>query len=606
MGWSKVITIEKGNLAGQKMASGDFSGNLPFLNYSDNYSWFPQVSGATHKYNEYVGLDIPNFPTYITQTLGNGTHFIAGIRTSAKDPDHPLAGSFIDITFAIRDVSISGDTWSAFISIQICKRVYADDGHVQSTTYPLGNYFPDGTYIVKRPSAEEAQFPWTVFNNCKILCGKLTHDGVDHLVVGLMFGHPDGNAECSNYQACRMKQSYFQSSGGWGEDAILPDGEEYSPEFGPASEPDGYGQGGVIGSHDKHSDHVGIPTKPQYGFTSAGFLNHYRISAQGLSMLGEALFPEPSGASVDVAAGIDKLITTMWNSRIIDYIIDCRIIPVVAPATNMKDITCGGKKLIHPSSLLPYSAYLVDEDFVDVDCGVISTPLTEGNFVDFITRAKVFIPFYGFVDLAPEYWHGAKIGLYYRFNLMDGSFMAWLTSAPFRSELESAGDMEIIGQYAGNACIHLPINSQSYSQIIGGMITTGAAIVGAAAAGSIGGAVGGKAGAAAVRSAEIGMTQSAISGAADIASGRPQLINNNSYNGSAALMSCRTPYLLIEFAETQFSTKYVEENGLPAVINRVLGTLSGFTTCVNPIIDFACEQEEAEEIRNLLRSGVIL
>lgn len=605
MGWITGIKIEKGNLAGQLLPVGDFSSGLPFAGYSENYSWFPQVSGSSYIYDNYVGFDIEDFPTYLTQTLGNGTHFIAGIRTSAKDPDHPLAGTFIDITFAVRDVSISGDTWSAFLSLQICKRVYANDGHVQSTSYPLGNYFPDGSYIVKRPAAEEAQFPWTVFNKCKILCGTLTHEGVDNLVIGLMFGHPDGTAECSQYNACRMKQTYFKSSSGWGEDAELP-GDEYSPEFGPASEPDGYGQGGVIGSHDKHSDHVGIPTKPQFGFTSAGFLNHYRISSQGLSMLGEALFPEPSGVSVDVAAAIDKLITTTWNSRIIDYIIDCRIIPVIAPATNMEDITCGGKKLIHPSSLLPYSAYLVDEDFVDVDCGVINTPLTEGNFVDFITRAKVFIPFYGFVDLEPEYWHGAKIGLYYRFNLMDGSFMAWLTSAPFRSELESAGDMEIIGQYAGNACIHLPINSQSYSQIIGGMITTGAAIVGAAAGGAIGGAVGGKAGSAAVRSAEIGMTQSAISGAADIASGRPQLINNNSYNGSAALMSCRTPYLLIEFAETQFSTKYVDENGLPAIINRVLGTLSGFTTCVNPVIDFACEEQEAEEIRQLLKSGVIL
>lgn len=379
---------------------------------------------------------------------------------------------------------------------------------------------------------------------------------------------------------------------------IYPEEEEYSPEFGPASEPDGYGQGGAHGTHDKHSDHVGIPSKPQYGFTSAGFLNHYRISAQGLSMLGEALFPEPVGSSGSVEQAIDKLIANSWNSKIIDYIIDCRIIPVTAPATNQENITCGGKVLVHPTTQQPYSAYLVNEDFVDVDCGVISTPLTEGCFLDMIDKAKIFIPFYGFVDLAPEYWHGAKIGLYYRFNLMDGSFMAWLTSAPFRSELASAGDMEIIGQYAGNACIHLPINSQSYSQIIGGMITTGAAVVGAAAAGAIGGA--------AARTIAAGAVQTAVSGAANIANGRPQLINNNSYNGSAALMSCRTPYLLIEFAEAQFSRRYVDENGLPAIINRVLGTLSGFTTCVNPIIDFACEQEEAEEIRNLLRSGVIL
>ena len=48
------------------------------------------------------------------------------------------------------------------------------------------------------------------------------------------------------------------------------------------------------------------------------------------------------------------------------------------------------------------------------------------------------------------------------------------------------------------------------------------------------------------------------------------------------------------------------ENGLPAIISKTLGTVTGFTTCVNPIINFACEEDEAEEIRNLLRSGVIL
>lgn len=600
MGWSKGIPIEKGILAGLILPVGDFSGILPFTNYTDNYNWFPQVSGLddNYRYDNYGAYDISDFATFITQTLGNGTHFLAGIRTSAKDPDHPLAGTFIDITVSIRDIDTSTDRWSAFISWMIRKIVYADDGHVQSTSYPLGNYFPEEEIVVKNTPEAASQFPWTVQDKCKILCGTLTHGGVENLVIGHIYGHPNGNTTCAPYMACRMKMDYFQSADGWGEDAELPDGEEYSPEFGPASEPDGYGQGGVIGSHDKHSDHVGIPTKPQYGFSSAGFLNHYRISSQGLSMLGEALFPEPQGPSADVLGAIDRLTANMWNSKIIDYVIDCRIIPVIAPATNQVNITCGGKVLVHPTSQLPYSAYLVDEDFVDVDCGVVSTPLTEGNFLDMISKAKIFIPFYGFVDLAPEYWHGAKIGLYYRFNLMDGSFMAWLTSAPFRSELESAGDMEIIGQYAGNACIHLPINSQSYSQIIGGMITTGAAVVGAAAAGAIGGA--------AAKTIAAGAVQTAVSGAANIASGRPQLINNNSYNGSAALMSCRTPYLLIEFSEAQFSRRYVEENGLPAIINRMLGTMTGFTTCVNPIINFVCEEEEAEEIRKLLKSGVIL
>lgn len=418
------------------------------------------------------------------------------------------------------------------------------------------------------------------------------YDGESFVCTGLSDSYGNGGDLRTNAWAMNYFNFVLLING-------IVDSEEYSPEFGPASEPDGYGQGDVTGTHDKHSDHVGIPTKPQYGFTSAGFLNHYRISAQGLSMLGEALFPEPQGPSLDILGAIDRLTANMWNSKIIDYIIDCRIIPVIAPATNQVNITCGGKVLVHPGTGAAYSAYLVDEDFVDVDCGTITTGLTEGNFIDFsVTRAKIFIPFYGYVDLAPEYWHGAKIGLYYRFNLMDGSFMAWLTSSPFRAELESAGDMEIIGQYAGNACIHLPINSQSYSQIIGGMITTGAAIVGAAAGGAIGGA--------ASHTIVAGAVQTAISGAANIANGRPQLINNNSYNGSAALMSNRTPYLLIEFGEAQFSTKYTDECGLPLVVNKRIGDCSGMTVCDNAIINFACTDAEAKEILAALREGVIV
>lgn len=589
MGWSKVISIEKGILAGQLLSVGDFSGIMPFVNFGTDYDWFPQVSGQDNnfRYNNYAGYDIPDFPEFITQTLGNGTHFIAGIRTDEKDTAHPLAGSFIDITITIRDISISGDTWSVYVALQICKRVYADDGHVQSTTYPLGNYFPEEQFLLKRPAEQAAQFPWTVRPNCKILCGKLAHNGVDNLVVGLIYGHPNGNATCWSYNACRMKQSYFQSVNGWGVDAILPDGEEYSPEFGPASEPDGYGVGGVIGSHDKHSDHTGIPSKPQYGFTSAGFLNHYRISAQGLSMLGEALFPEPQGASVDVAAAIDKLITNSWNAKIIDYILDCRIIPVTPHDSGLHDITCGGKKLIHPTSLLPYSAYLVDEDFVDVDCGSIETPLVEGNFLDFYQlKCKLFLPFYGFIDIDPEYWMGAKIGVYYRFNCMDGSFMVWVTSKAFRSGMI---ETDVIGQYSGNACIHLPINSQSYAQIVNGLITTGASVVGVAAGGNMAGAA-----------------LSAISGAAQILNSRPTLNKSNSYSGSSALMSKRTPYLLIEFNEAQFSQRYVDEQGLPAVVTKRLGLCKGFTQAKNPILDgIPCTEAEKERIRAALASGLI-
>lgn len=567
MGWDTGILIDGGELQGEVLPY--VTDPFTVINRND-YAIIQSEGGSAGQENDInsISIDAP-------YTVGASIGWTQLAYFAIRDENGNLL-RYICIRYKFSSsIGMGGDQVQGEIEIG-----WMDPGY---------NYTPLGGRGFGGASGDSSGlYPFKL--KLHVCISKLSDSIGDYIAFGAVMSVYIINRNTYSYAGTIFSNAVFQG--------IYPEEVDYSPEFGNASEPDGYGQGGVIGSHDKHSDHVGIPSKPQYGFTSAGFLNHYRISSQGLSMLGSALFPEPIGQSSSIEEAIDKLIANSWNSKIIDYVIDCRIIPVTAPASQQKNITCGGKMLVNPDTQGGYTAYLVDEDFVDIDCGVISTPLTEGNFIDFITKAKVFIPFYGFVELEPEYWHGAKIGLYYRFNLMDGSFMAWLTSAPFRSELRNAGDMEIIGQYAGNACIHLPINSQSYSQIISGMITTGAAIIGAAAGGAIGGAAGGKIAAGAVNTA--------ISGAANIAAGRPQLINNNSYNGSASLMSCREPYLLIEFTESQFSKKYVDENGLPSIITCTLGSMTGFTSCVNPIINFVCEEEEAAEIRALLQNGVIL
>ena len=563
MGWDKGIIIDGGELQGAVLPYV----TTPFANIARNsYAIIQSEGGGSGQQNDINDIEID-----VPYTVGSSIGWTQLAYIAIRDTNGDIL-RYVCIRYKYSSsIGLGGDQVSGDVEIG-----WLDTGYNYTALggRGFGANSGDGSGV----------YPFKL--KLHVCISELTDENGTYTAFGAVLSVYIINRGTYSYGGAIFSAAAVQG--------IYPEEKEYSPEFGPASVPGGYG-----GTHDKHSDHVGIPTMPQFGFTSAGFLNHYRISSQGLSMLGEALFPEPQGVSLDIPGAIDRLTANMWNSKIIDYIIDCRIIPVQAPATNQVNITCGGKVLVHPSTGSAYSAYLVDQDFVDVDCGTITTGLTEGNFIDFsVTRAKIFVPFYGFVDLAPEYWHGAKIGLYYRFNLMDGSFMAWLTSAPFKAELEHSTDMEIIGQYAGNACIHLPINSQSYSQIIGGMITTGAAIVGAAAGGAIGGAAG--------KTIAAGAVQTAISGAANIATGRPQLISNNSYNGSAALMSNRTPYLLIEFGEAQFSTKYTEECGLPLVVNKIIGNCSGMTVCDNAIINFACTDAEAREILAALREGVIV
>lgn len=591
MGWSKVVTIEKGNLAGEKIVNADFSGILPFTEYAENYNWFPQVSGASYQYVNYGGFDIPNFPTYLTQTLGNGTHFIAGIRTSEKDPSHPLAGTFIDITFSIRDVSISGDTWSAFLSLQICKRVYANDGHVQQTTYPLGNYFPDGTYIVKRPSAEEAQFPWTVFNNCKIICGTLTHNGVEHLVVGLLFGHPDGLAECSSYQACRMKTSYFKSSSGWGEDAQLPEGDVTSPEYGnAATNKGGYNDGFPHGSFDDTSDTITLSSKPTLSVGNSGFVHAYVVTEQILQQIGTALFPtidssDPSLTGIPEA--INYLTMVMFFNKRTDYILDVLILPITVPSGNATRVRVGGSDLVvtEGGQQVYCQAPPVSEYYVDVNCGNLTIPEYWANFLDFTgSRFKLFLPAVGYVDLQGEFINGGTINVKYRFNIVDGSFMCYVTSTSGHSNLKNS----LVAQYSGVWAMHIPITGQDYTNKISGLISS----VGSVA---MGGMMGGG-----------GALMGAVSSLANTAMQKPQTTHANGYNASSSFLTHRKPYLIIERQSSQFSEHYPSESGLPCYVSRKLSTVHGFTVIENPVLNIACSDVEYNELVQLLKSGIIL
>lgn len=373
-------------------------------------------------------------------------------------------------------------------------------------------------------------------------------------------------------------------------------GEDFDPDYGDASTPGGYSGG----TFDFHSDPAGIPAKPQYGMISPGFLNAYIVTMAGLQQFGEAIFPDLSPAQftpTDIVSAVnflgeivDFLARTVFNGKLLDYIMDCHILPVTPAATAGQPVTAGGKHFVHPQTGQGYTASLISEDFTDVDCGSITTPGTFCNFLDFENcRAKLFLPFVGYVDIKNEYWHDATLGVYYRFNNIDGSFMCFVTSSSTHSDLDGV----VIGQYSGNACIHIPINSRDYSNVISGLVgAVGSAALGAASGGS---------GVAALAA------QQSISDAQSMVNSRPTFSQSNPYSGSGSIMSKRRPHLLIEFPETSFSTKYPSEFGLPLNVAKTIGSCSGYTVAVDPVLDgIPCTDAERERIRQALRNGVII
>lgn len=376
-------------------------------------------------------------------------------------------------------------------------------------------------------------------------------------------------------------------------------GEKFSPDYGTPSVPEGYGTG-TGGSFDDSSDTIAIPSAPAMGITNAGFVNIYKITSNALQQFGSELFPDFSftpisqlPAVTDVQSAVEvvaqvlvdfgnqipAMIDMYINNTLINYILDCHIIPV-NPLTNGTANIKVGFKTFTPS------AGIVTSDYVDFDCGSLNIAEYYANFIDYApyTTAKLFLPFVGFVEVLPEFWQAGTINITYRFNIIDGSFMAFISSTSSKSKLTNS----VIAQYGGNCCVHIPITGANYSNMVTGLI-------GAAA-----GVVAGGAGVASIA----GGAASALNTVAT----RSGMQNSNGYNSTTAFLGIRKPYLLIERTIADFSETYDTERGIPANITAKLSTVSGFTTSSAIHLDniTGATSAELDEIASLLAGGVIL
>lgn len=370
-----------------------------------------------------------------------------------------------------------------------------------------------------------------------------------------------------------------------------------SDAYGEASDIGGYGEGTIIPTFDDSSDIIGIPSMPSIGVSSVGFVNVYNVSTGGLQSFGSELFPnlnftpisslpapqDVTDALVNVATvlvdfgnQIPAMIDMYINNTLINYIIDCHIIPV-SPTVGSTEYIKVGFRTFTPT------ADRVTSDYIDFDCGTINIGEYYANFVDYepYTRAKLFLPFVGYVDIKPEYWQSGLLQVVYRFNVIDGSFMAFVKSTSSKSRLTDT----VIAQYGGNCCVHIPITGANYSNLVSG-------VVGAAAA---------------VASAQPGTGGSAaLDAAINLANSKANVQQSNGYNSTTSFLGVRVPYLVIERTVSNMSSAYPDEIGIPCNINLDFSDLSGLVQSQDVILDGITGATDAElkEIARLLAGGV--
>lgn len=371
---------------------------------------------------------------------------------------------------------------------------------------------------------------------------------------------------------------------------------EQDPNLGPASEEGGYGPtppggGGTGGSggpgptFDGTSDPwEDTPVKP--GVLSFGLLNIYKCDSGALINLGHSLFPEitwPASTSFSdllewLGSVIEAFSDSIWNKGLIDYIVSIHLIPVDVSAGNLEDIKIG------PRTMTGILGRPVTDDVIEVDCGTIHIDEYYTNYIDYQTRCRMYIPFFGMITLKPEFWQSADLQLKYLWNIMDGSFVAQVFSTINRHQKPCK---TMIGQYSGNACVHMPLSGANYANMFAQLAGSAAGIAGGAASGNV-----------AVAATSAMNLAGATSG---------DMQSSNPYNASSAFYGHARPYVIIERPVSHFSERYTIEKGMPLIKSMTIGSCAGFTQAEDIILDgIPCTDAEKEKIRALFKSGVII
>lgn len=353
-------------------------------------------------------------------------------------------------------------------------------------------------------------------------------------------------------------------------------------DYGDESVEDGYGTDGTP-DFDHSSDVIGVPSDPTVSTGTVGFMNVYCVGQGALSGLGEYLFPELDPTQwTDVTQVLRGIAGIFAYRDSIQYVVDLHAIPVTPTTGTSKYIKLGALET-------DISQPVCSSDYVNFDCGTVSIPERFRNFLDYTeVTCKIYIPFFGFVDLKPEYWASGSIGLKYKFNVIDGSFMAFLVSTSSKSRLANT----VIGQYSGSACLHLPVVAASYGSIVSGLISGSAAM---ATAGT--------------KETSPGSVSGAMEGAMTAGNFQPKMSQSNDYNCSAAYLGCREAYLLIEYPVQSFSANYPHDSGLPANITRTIQSMLGSGYTVIESIDLTglgITESEISELKDIFAGGFYL
>lgn len=284
----------------------------------------------------------------------------------------------------------------------------------------------------------------------------------------------------------------------------------------------------------------------------------------------------------------DASITKLWNNPF-DGVISAHEL-YATPQTDGKDSIRSG------FLVCPTSANLVRIRYTTIDCGSIVIPEFYQNYLDYspYTKAHVYLPFIGIVELDPDDIVGHAVNVKYHVDSYNGSCIAQITVA--RTDYSNT-----VYQFSGNCAVELPLAGGSQASIKAGMIMAAASgitsVVGGIASaltGNVGGAVG-------------SLVSGAGSAAGHLVSQKSSVQHSGSFGASFGAMGIKKPYIIVRRPIQKEVTNYNLEYGFPAHKQVTIGSCTGYLRVLEVHVKSpTATDEEKRAIEVALKNGIFV
>lgn len=340
--------------------------------------------------------------------------------------------------------------------------------------------------------------------------------------------------------------------------------EELNPTKTP--ETDNTPPGGGKGPYNDTSTRIGPAKLPTTSALSAGFVKAYLPTAANLQALSSYMLTD------SFIEGVKKL---MANP--IDYIMGLHMIPVT-PTTTASTIKVGGVDTTISSSL-------ITNEYVQYDCGTLDISEFWGSFIDYApaTKAELYLPFIGTVPLDIDDIMGTPctLHLYYNVNVLSGACTAFLDCQTGR-KLNS-----VCYYWNGSMICEIPVTGNDYSNKVNATFAAVGNLIGVAATGNPGNAVG------------------LIQNMAQATLQKPTIQKSGVMGGDSGMLSEFQAFVILTRPVQALPKNYNKLKGNTSMIGGTVGSFSGFLQVDSvDLSGIACTDAEKAEIEALLKEGV--